>query len=45
MVRARRWTYRITYEIRASEVVIFYVYPSWYPATHPDLARELPREL
>lgn len=40
VIRARRWTYRITYEIRSDEVVIFYLYPSWYPATHPDLASE-----
>jgi mRNA-degrading endonuclease RelE of RelBE toxin-antitoxin system len=38
VVRARRWSYRITYEIRTGEIVIYYLYPSWYPATHPDLA-------
>jgi hypothetical protein len=42
VIRARRWTYRITYEIRSDEVVVFYLYPSWDPATHPDLASEPP---
>jgi mRNA-degrading endonuclease RelE of RelBE toxin-antitoxin system len=40
VVRARRWSYRITYEIRPNQVVVFYLYPSWYPSTHPDLATE-----
>ena len=43
VVRARP-SYRVTYEIRASEVVVFYLYPSWYPSTHPDLAREPPAD-
>jgi hypothetical protein len=38
VVRARRWRYRITYEIRGDQLVVFYLYPSWYPTTHPDLA-------
>ena len=38
VVRARRWSYRITYEILRNEVVVFYLYPSWYPSTHTDLA-------
>jgi hypothetical protein len=40
VVRARRWSYRITYEIRADELVVFYLYPSWHPTTHPDLATD-----
>ena len=39
VVRARRWSYRVTYEIRADELVVMYLYPSWYPVTHLDLAR------
>jgi hypothetical protein len=40
VIRSRRWAYRITYEIveARSEVWVRYVYPSWYPATHPGLA-------
>jgi hypothetical protein len=39
VVRARRWAYRITYTARSNEIWIRYVYPSWYPLTHPGLAR------
>lgn len=39
VVRARRWAYRITYSLRSNEIWIRYVYPSWYPLTHPGLAR------
>lgn len=39
VVRARRWSYRITYEIGADELVIYYFYPSWYPPSHADLGR------
>lgn len=39
VVRARRWAYRVTYEIRSGELVVMYLYPSGYPATHLDLAR------
>jgi len=38
VVRARRWAYRVTYEIRSDELVVMYLYPSGYPVTHPDLA-------
>jgi mRNA-degrading endonuclease RelE of RelBE toxin-antitoxin system len=38
MVRARRWTYRITYTVRRDELRVRYIYPSWYPLTHPGLA-------
>jgi hypothetical protein len=37
VLRARRWTYRLTYEIRGEEVQVLYLYPSWYPLTHPDI--------
>lgn len=39
VVRARRWAYRITYTVRGNELWIRYVYPSWYPLTHPGLAQ------
>ena len=39
VVRARRWAYRITYSLRDSEIWVRYLYPSWYPLTHPGLAR------
>ena len=39
MVRARRWSYRVTYDLRSNELVVLYLYPSWYPVTHIDLAR------
>lgn len=42
VVRARRWSYRVTYGIERNVVWIYYFYPSWYPATHPDLARRRP---
>jgi hypothetical protein len=38
IVQARRWSYRITYEVRGEVLWIRYLYPSWHPATHPDLA-------
>ena len=41
VVRARRWTYRITYEVRSDELVVLYLYPSWYPPTHLDRLRAL----
>ena len=39
VVRARRWSYRVTYDLRSNELVVLYLYPSWYPVTHLDLAR------
>jgi len=39
VVRARRWAYRITYTLREDTVWVRYLYPSWYPLTHPGLAR------
>lgn len=39
VVRARRWSYRVTYQIRADELVVMYLYPSWYPPTHLDPVR------
>jgi hypothetical protein len=39
VVRARRWAYRITYTVRGNEIWVRYLYPSWYPLTHPGLAR------
>jgi hypothetical protein len=41
VVRARRWSYRVTYEVGVSQVFIYFVHPSWYPTTHADLARAL----
>ena len=38
VVRARRWSYRITYDVREDVVWVRYLYPSWYPLTHPSLA-------
>jgi mRNA-degrading endonuclease RelE of RelBE toxin-antitoxin system len=38
VVQARRWTYRITYTLKEDEIWVRYVYPSWYPLTHPGLA-------
>jgi hypothetical protein len=38
VVRARRWSYRITYELHDEELWVLYLYPSWYPLTHPDMA-------
>ena len=38
VVRARRWAYRITYTPRDDAVWVRYLYPSWYPLTHPGLA-------
>lgn len=39
VVKLRRWSYRITYEIRGEAIVVYFLHPSWYPATHLDLAR------
>jgi hypothetical protein len=39
VVRARRWAYRITYTVRGDAIWIRYLYPSWYPLTHPGLTR------
>ena len=39
VVRARRWAYRITYTLRDDAVWVRFLYPSWYPLTHPGLAR------
>jgi mRNA-degrading endonuclease RelE of RelBE toxin-antitoxin system len=44
VVKARRWSYRVTYGIEGDAVWIYYFYPSWYPATHPGLARRPPDE-
>lgn len=38
VVKARRWSYRLTYAVIDDAIWIYYLYPSWYPATHPDLA-------
>lgn len=38
VVRARRWSYRVTYSLRGDVVWVRYLYPSWYPLTHPGLA-------
>lgn len=41
VVRARRWTYRLTYELDEDNDAIWvhYLYPSSYPPTHPDFGR------
>lgn len=39
VVRARRWSYRVTCELRADELVVLYLYPAWYPPTHVDPVR------
>jgi hypothetical protein len=39
VVRARRWSYRVTYEPRGDVLWVLYVLPSWYPLTHPDARR------
>ena len=36
VVRSRRWSYRITYDLRDGDLWVRYLYPSWYPLTHPD---------
>jgi hypothetical protein len=38
VIRARRWSYRITYDVVGDEVWVRYLYPSWYPMTHPGIA-------
>jgi hypothetical protein len=37
VVRARRWAYRITHALRDDAIWVRYLYPSWYPLTHPGL--------
>lgn len=39
VLRARRWSYRITCDLveEDDEIWVRYVYPSWFPLTHPDL--------
>jgi len=37
VVRARRWSYRVTYELRGHELWVLFIAPSWYPVTHADL--------
>jgi len=37
VVRSRRWAYRVTYALAGDALIVFYLYPSWYPTTHPDL--------
>jgi hypothetical protein len=37
VVRARPWAYRVTYDVRGDTIWVRYLYPSWYPLTHPDL--------
>ncbi len=46
VVRARRWTYRLTYEIDAAgdALWVHYLYPSSYPPTHPDFGRRRPED-
>ena len=44
IVRARRWTYRITYDLRGDELWVRYMCPSCYPLTHPDLTVKRPNE-
>jgi mRNA-degrading endonuclease RelE of RelBE toxin-antitoxin system len=46
VVRARRWSYRVTYEIDDDGGVLWvhYLYPSSYPPTHPDFGRRRPDE-
>ena len=39
VVRARRWSYRVTYALEPDELVVLYLYPSWYPPTHLDRGR------
>lgn len=46
VVRARRWSYRLTYEIGDGDGAIFvhYLYPSSYPPAHPDFGRPRTKE-
>jgi mRNA-degrading endonuclease RelE of RelBE toxin-antitoxin system len=46
VVRARRWSYRLTYEHDegAGAIYVHYLYPSSYPPTHPDFGRPRPEE-
>jgi len=38
VVPPRRWSYRVTYELRQDELVVLYLYHGAYPITHLDLA-------
>lgn len=38
VVRARRWSYRITYTLQRQELWVRSLHPSWYPLTHPGFA-------
>jgi hypothetical protein len=38
VVRARRWSYRVTYEIVGEDIWIYFIHPSSLPVTHSDLA-------
>jgi hypothetical protein len=38
VVRARRWSYRMTYTLQRRELWVRSLHPSWYPLTHPGLA-------
>jgi hypothetical protein len=44
VVRARRWAYRITYTIQGEALWVRYLYPSWYPLTHPGLVEPVDDE-
>jgi hypothetical protein len=44
VVRSRRWSYRVTYDVRGEVLWIRYLYPSWYPMTHPGVASLPPDE-
>jgi mRNA-degrading endonuclease RelE of RelBE toxin-antitoxin system len=37
VVRRRRWSYRVTYEIRADVLLVLLLAPSSFPVTHADL--------
>ena len=37
VVRARRWSYRITYTLARQELWVRSLNPSWYPLTHAGL--------
>ena len=38
VVKVRRWSYRITYELRDDEIWVLYLYPSSQPLTHSAIA-------
>lgn len=44
VVQARRWSYRVTYELHDEVLWVLYLFPSWHPMTHPDVARLPPDE-